>query len=151
TTRSGVAHLPEVVLSVAKQNTVIANDGTPQVARLLIDRQSVFLVATKDGDIQAVFWKFVYIGEKFPCPGDGFFLEVVAKRPVAEHLEHRMMIRVDAHLFQVVVFAAYAKAFLCVRYACTDRPCVAEEVVLELHHAGVGEEQGRVIFEYKRG
>ena len=32
-------------------------------------------------------------------------LEVVAKRPVAEHLEHGVVVRIVSHLLQVVVLA----------------------------------------------
>jgi hypothetical protein len=43
---------------------------------------------------------------------DGFLLEVVAEGPVAEHLEERVVIGVEADVVEVVVLAAGADALL---------------------------------------
>ena len=43
------------------------------------------------------------VDQVFPCHIDSTLLEIVAKRPVAQHLEHRVVVGVVAHLFQVVV------------------------------------------------
>ena len=53
-----------------------------------------------------------HVDEVFPCVVDGAFLEVVAKAPVAEHFKHGVVVGVVPHLFQIVVFAAYAQTFL---------------------------------------
>eukprot|EP00966_Prymnesium_polylepis_P272236 6289816-Prymnesium_polylepis.1 len=45
-------------------------------------------------------------------PVDGLFLEVVAKAPAAEHLEKGVVVRVHAHVLEVVVLAAGADALL---------------------------------------
>ena len=80
-------------------------------------------------------------GQEVPGPVDRLALEVVAEAPVAEHLEERVVARRPADLLEVVVLAGDAQAALVV-----DRPRVrarlgAGEDVLELDHAGVGEEQ----------
>jgi hypothetical protein len=41
-----------------------------------------------------------------------FLLEVIAEAPVAEHLEHRVVVRVDAHFLQVVVLPRNTQALL---------------------------------------
>jgi hypothetical protein len=45
---------------------------------------------------------------------DGLGLVVVAKRPVPEHLEKRVMVAVAADRFEVVVLARNAQAFLAI-------------------------------------
>ena len=51
-----------------------------------------------------------HLGEQLPGPGDGLALEVVAKAPVAHHLEKGVVVVVLAHIIQVVVLAAGADA-----------------------------------------
>ena len=77
-------------------------------------------------------------------------LEVVAEAEVAEHLEERVMPRRVAHVLEVVVLAARAHAALRARGAHVVALCPAEENILELHHAGVGEEQRRVVARHER-
>src|SRR3954465_7376707 len=74
-------------------------------------------------------------------------LEVVAEREVAEHLEESVVPRRVAHLLQIVVLAARANAFLRGRRspASEARLLEAKKDFLELHHAGVSEQQRRVI------
>ena len=40
------------------------------------------------------------------------FLEVIAERPVSEHLEHSVVVGVVSHLFKVVVLTAYTQTLL---------------------------------------
>ena len=49
---------------------------------------------------------------ELPSPFNGFFLEVVAEGPVAEHLEEGVVVGVVADVFEVVVLAAGADALL---------------------------------------
>ena len=83
-------------------------------------------------------------GQEVPGPVDRLALEVVAEAPVAEHLEEGVVARRPADLLEVVVLAGDAQAALVV-----DRPRVrarlgADQDVLELDHARVGEQQRRV-------
>jgi hypothetical protein len=79
---------------------------------------------------------------------DRLFLEVIAKRPVAEHFEHRVVVCIDADFFQIVVFSRNAKAFLGIGDARTFRRSIAKEKFLELRHARIVEHQRRVVFEH---
>ncbi len=56
--------------------------------------------------------QFDYVNQIFPGPGDGFFLEIIAEGKIAEHFEKGMMAGGDADIFQIVMFAAGADAFL---------------------------------------
>src|SRR3546814_11090864 len=80
-----------------------------------------------------------------PRPGNGVLLEVVAERPVAEHLEKGVVARGVADLVEVVVLAAGTQAALDVGRAHVAALLRAKEHVLELDHARVGEQQGRVV------
>ena len=95
----------------------------PQIARFGIGRRScrrrrsTWRKAGPSGNPQT-------LDEKFPGPIDRFLLEIIAETPVAEHLEKGVVIGVEADVFEVVVFAAGADAFLRVggaRRACTGR------------------------------
>ena len=54
----------------------------------------------------------VHLGQQLPGPADRLLLEIVAERPVAQHLEHRVVVGVVADLLQVVVLARHAQALL---------------------------------------
>ena len=79
-----------------------------------------------------------------------FFLEVVAEGEVAHHLEEGVVALGEAHVFEVVVFAAGADAFLGGGGAVVVALFEAQEDVFELVHAGVGEEQRGVAVGYER-
>jgi hypothetical protein len=84
-------------------------------------------------------------GDELPGVRDRVALEVVAEGEVAQHLEEGVMPLGVAHLLQVVVLAAGADALLAGGGARVVPPLLAEERPLELHHAGVGEQEGRVV------
>ena len=90
------------------------------------------------------------LGDEVPGELDGDVLEVVAEREVAEHLEEGVVAGGIADVLQVVVLAAGAHAFLRRRRALVVALLGAGEDVLELHHAGVGEQQRRVVARHQR-
>ena len=148
--RTGVAHFPEVVLLVALQDAVFRQKILPEVVCFLVESCAVFLVAGEDGGVKARLVELHHLGEELPGVGDGLFLEIVAERPVAEHLEHGVVVSVAADLFQVVVLAGDTEALLRVGHTRKFAGRVPEEDVLELVHTGIGEHQCRVIFHHHR-
>src|SRR6185369_2047759 len=91
--------------------------------------------------------------DELPRELDRIALEVIAKREVPEHLEERAVPCRMTNLLEIVVFAAGAHAFLRGR---SSTPALvrlfhAEEDFLELHHAGVREQQRRVVGGNERG
>ncbi len=145
--RPGIPHLPEVVLVTEPEDACVgdAGDLAPQPAR--------FVVGMVHRDIQAVGGDPEPLGARHPLPGvrDGFLLEVVAEGEVAEHLEERVVPRRVAHLLQVVVLAARPDALLAGHRAGVVAAFQPLKHPLELHHAGVGEEQRRVVGGNERG
>ena len=84
-------------------------------------------------------------GDEVPGESDRVLLEVVAEGKVAQHLEEGVVPGGVAHVFEIVVFAAGAHAALAGGGAHVVALVAAQEAVLELHHAGVGEQQRRVV------
>ena len=136
---SGVAHLPEVVLFVEPEDAVLgdAGDALPQLFG--------FVVFAEDGDVEAVFGEAVVLGDQVPGEPDGIGFEVVAEGEVAQHLEEGVVAAGVADVFEVVVLAAGADAFLRGGGAGVVALLEPEEDFLELVHAGVGEQQRRVV------
>src|SRR5882762_3517606 len=85
------------------------------------------------------------VDEEIPGQMNRLALEIVAKGEVAEHLEERVVPGRVTHVLQVIVLAAGAYAALAGGGAQVVTLLPAEEHVLELHHAGVGKEQRRVV------
>jgi hypothetical protein len=88
---------------------------------------------------------------QFPGVGDGFLLEIITEGKIAEHFEKSVMAVGEADIFQVVVFAAGADAFLAGGGAFVIALFEAEEDVLELIHACVSEEQRGIVVRNERG
>jgi len=57
---------------------------------------------------------------------------------------------VSSYVFEVVVLSGYAQAFLGVDCPNVVAHVCSEEDVFELHHPGVGEEEGRVSAGHER-
>ena len=118
-------------------------DGCPVGVRLIVECGGVAFFRSVDGGVEAFRREAPDLGQEFPSPFNGFFLEVVAEGPVAEHLEEGVVVGVVADVFEVVVFASGADALLRVGCAGWAVGCrlAAEKVGHELVHPGVGEEQ----------
>ena len=105
-----------------------------QAGDLFPEIESV-VIGVEDGDRQLFRRQAELLGHQGPGVMDRLFLEVVAEREIAQHLEEGVMARGVADIVEVVVLAAGAHAFL--RGGRTRiRPLLqAGENVLELHHA----------------
>ena len=101
-------------------------DLLPELERLV--------VVDIDRDHQPVGRHAELFGHELPGELDGAFLEVVAEREIAQHLEERVMARGVADIVEIVVLAAGAHAFLRGRGAHIGALLQAGENVLELHH-----------------
>ena len=144
--RAGIGHHPEVVGRILFA-FVVANANHTLGRHPDVFRPDVvgFLVVDVDRHGELVSRQLVDVGQQLPAPLQAVALEVVAKTPVAQHLEKRVVACGVADVFQVIVFAARPQAGLH-----RGRPHIAAFVaaqkhILELHHAGVGEHQRRVI------
>ena len=140
----GVAHLPEVVGTAARL-VADAHDLFLGHAGFVVPEVEGFIVGGVHRDHEARRIDLQSAGDEVPREADGVFLEVVAEREVAEHLEEGVMAGGVAHVLEIVVLAAGAHAALAGGGAHVVALVAAQEAVLELHHAGVGEEQRGVV------
>ena len=142
--RAGVAHGPEVVLQAELVDAVAGHALLgPQLEGLLVPGDAA--LAVEHGDGQALGVQAERLRDELPAVRDGVRLEVVAEGEVAEHLEERVVPGGEAHVVEVVVLAAGAHALLRGGGARVVALLAAGEDVLELDHAGVGEQQRRVV------
>ena len=144
--RSGVGHLPEVVLVAKTVDPRVgkARDLAPECARL-----GVGLVHAHG---QAVGMEPEVLARRQELPGerDRVALEVIAEGEVPQHLEKGVVPPGVPDLLEVVVLAARAHAFLARRRPEVVAPLLSEEDALELHHARVDEQQRRVVGGHQR-
>ena len=141
---SGLTHRPEIVRAGNADDAVVRQAGNLLPQRM---RNVVFGV---DGDEQAVGGKTELLGDERPGQLDGEILEIIAEGEVAQHLEERVMPRGVADVLQVVVLAAGPYALL---RCCRARVITALDAgkdVLELDHAGVGEQQRGIVPRHER-
>ncbi len=137
--RTGVAHLPEVVL-VAE-----SLDAFERHTDLLVPDRLGLVVALVDRDPQAVAVEAPPLGHQLPAPRDRELLEVVAEAEVAHHLEEHEMALGASDVVEVVVLAARADALLRADGTAVRSRLVADEVRLERNHPGDREQHGGVV------
>ena len=135
-------HGPQIVL--------VSDDARVGQARDLLPQLACRIVGGIDRHPQPVLVEAEIPRDEIPRKLDRALLEVVAEGKIAEHLEEGEMARGVADIVEVVVLAAGAHALL--RRCGPDiGPLLqAGEDVLELHHAGIGEHQGRVVARHER-
>ncbi len=140
--RPGHAHGPVVVLHAEPDDAVVGQAGhpLPQLDRLVVVEVDA---GVQLGLVEAEPALGLRLGDQVPAELDGAFLEVVAEREVAAHLEEGAVPGGLAHLLDV----QRAHALLHARGALPRRRLLAEEVGLERHHAGVDEQQVGVVVE----
>lgn len=74
----------------------------------------------------------ILLRDKLPGHFAGVSFEVVPERPIAQHLEERVMVAVRAHDLQVVVFTPYPHALLRIHSPSEGRRSFAQENALKL-------------------
>ena len=141
---TGVAHRPEVRFRTQAREAQRADADVvePDVGGLV--------VVVVDRAPQALRIQAEREDEEVPGEMDRFALEVIAEGEVAEHLEEGVVARGVAHVLQIVVLAPGAHAALAGSGTQVIALLLAEEHVLELHHAGVGEQQRRIVAGHER-
>ena len=150
TTRTCIAHLPEVIMLVTVEDMIFRKVLFPKGSSFIVTFQSFFRAALKYGGVKVLRIYLQNLYQIFPCPVDSLFLKVVAERPVTQHLEHGVVVRVVSHFLQVIMFSANAQTFLRVRDSFIFRRVVAQNNIFKLVHPRIGKHQCRVIFNYHR-
>ena len=104
-----------------------------------------FIIFVEYRDPETILRNSERAGHEIPREMNRFALEVIAEAEIAEHLEKSVMPRRVADILQIVVLAAGAHAALRARGARIVARLLAEKHILELHHAGIGEQQRRIV------
>jgi len=149
-TGSAVAHLPEIILFVAKENLIFRKVFFPQGKRFGINRYAILGVSLKNSSIEAVHRNMEATNQQFPGPINGFFLEIITKRPIPKHFEHGMVVRIVTHLLQVVVLAGYTQALLGISNPGTFYRGIPKENIFELVHPCIGKHEGWIVLHHHR-
>ena len=142
---AGIAHRPEIVRGGDTDDTLVwqARDLLPQSCGLII--------LGIDGDEKTVLGKCEILRQQRPGELDRIVLEIIAEREIAQHFEKGQVAGGVADIVEVIVLAAGANAFLGRGGAGIGPLLLPGEGVLELHHPGIGEEQGGVVARHQRG
>src|SRR5258707_1699999 len=154
---TGVAHGPEVLLDAELVDALFGDIlSKPQVIGFIVTRKgqpSTNFIALEYRYVEPVLWDAKPFGRGDQLPGvrNGFFREVVAEGKIAEHLEKSVAALGEADIFEVVVLASGAHAFLRGGGLVVVALLEAEEDVLELVHPGIGEEQSGIAVGDQRG
>jgi hypothetical protein len=146
---TGFTHLPEIVRAAAglvadARNAVFGHldfvgpDGVSFIIRL-VDRHPQFVLG-----------QLVDFREQIPGKVDRVALEIVAEGKIAQHLEERVVPRGIADVFQIVVLASGAHAPLRRSGALIRTQLLSQKHILELDHARIGKQQGRIVTGYQR-
>ena len=86
-------------------NMVLGYMLGPIFCSFIITRDILLRRTFKDRHIK-VFWiQFQHVDQIFPCHIDGTLLKIVAKTPVAKHLEHCVVISVVTDFLQIVMLS----------------------------------------------
>ena len=145
TARPGIAHGPEIVFlpHARKALGIDLHFIEPDLGR--------FVVVVENGDPEFLGRQLERPGQELPRILNRLALEVVAKTEVAEHFEERVVSCRVTDILEIIVLAARAHAALRSNSAIVAALVVTEKHVLELHHAGIREQQGRVVARHERG
>ena len=150
TTGTCVAHLPEVVVLVAVDDVVGRHVLCPILRCLVVTGNILFRRALEHRHVEVFRVQLQHVHQILPRHVDGPFLEVVAERPVAQHLEHGVVIGVVTYLLQVVVLTADAQTLLRIGTAARFRVAGTQNDIFPLVHTCVGEHQRGVVLDNHR-
>src|SRR5271165_707085 len=123
TARTGVAHHPKIIFPVPKNDMDLRIEtgwlecSDPVAVGFFVKIGRIPRPGLVDRGIETFGREMPALNEQFQGPVNRFFFEVIAKAPVAEHLEEGVMIGVKPNVIEVVMFAAGPDAFLGVRSA----------------------------------
>ena len=112
TARPRITHFPKVIVFVAINDMSFRQELLPIAGSLVVARKAFGRTSFEHGGIQTVGIQFQHFDQVFPCPVDRLLFEIVAERPVSQHFEHGVMIRIVSDLFQVVMLSTHTKTLL---------------------------------------
>ena len=151
---AGVAHLPEIIRGIFGAFVVAdADDFFSRHADFVEPNIVGFVVFGIHSGQQFFFGNVQPFGrsKKFPRKMNGIAFEIIAEAEIAHHFKKGVVAGGVAHVFQIVVLAAGAHAFLRGGGAVVGAFVEAEKHVFKLVHTGVGKQKRGVVVRHQRG
>ena len=140
----GISHRPEIVF-LAKSGKALW-----VYLNLIQPDAGSFIIIFKYGNPKFLRRQAKVFREKFPGKLDRLALEIIAKTEIPQHLEKGMVPGRVADVLQIVVLSPCPYAPLRTGGPGALPMLFTEERLFELHHAGIGEQQGRVVGRHQR-
>ena len=104
-TWSLLAHFPEIIFLVSVYYSAFVDMFFPKIVCILVSFQIFGSISFENRHIQIFFRNFINFGQKLPRPSNRFFFEIIPKRPVPQHLEHRMVIGITPYIVQIIMLS----------------------------------------------
>ena len=98
------------------------------------------LILLINSDINPIGGHADHLRKKFPRPGDGLPLKIIAEREIAQHLKKGAVARGFPHIFNI----RRAHTLLAGRHAFARRRYLAGKKLFHRRHAGVDEQQALI-------
>ena len=150
TARTCIAHLPEVIMLVSVDDMILGNVLSPIFGCLVVAWNILLGRTLEHCYIEILRIQLEHINQILPSHIDSTLLEVVAETPVAQHLEHGVVVGVVTNLLQVVMLSANTQALLCIRSTTWLGVTCAENNIFPLVHTCVRKHQRWVILNNHR-
>ena len=150
TTGTCVAHFPEVIVLIAIDDMIGRHVLSPVFGSLVVAGDVFFRRTLEHCHIEILWIQFQHIDQILPGHIDSTLFEVISETPVAQHLEHGVVVCVVTHFLQVVVLTANAQTLLCIGSTTWLWVACTQDDIFPLVHAGVGEHQRRVVLDNHR-
>ena len=115
---SRLTHHPEIILPVAWDDmdrwieSLGAEQFRPEGMGLLVEGGRISGFRAVDRCVESLGWEFPSLHDQFPRPLDRLTLEVIPERPISQHLEKGVVVRIEPNILEVVMLSAGAYAFL---------------------------------------
>ena len=135
---------------VTINNVVLGHVLGPILGGLVIARDVFLGRALENGHVEVLWIQFQHIHQILPSHIDGALLEVVAKTPVTQHLEHGVVVGVMTYLLQVVVLTRNAKALLGIGTTAWLWVASAQDNIFPLVHTSISKHQCGVVLNHHR-
>ena len=100
-----LTHFPEIIFFISVYYSAFIDMFFPKIVCILVSFQVFGSITFKNCYIQIFFWYFINFSQKFPRPSNCFFFEIIPKRPVPQHLKHRMMVSITPYIIQVIMLS----------------------------------------------
>src|SRR5262245_38655977 len=147
--RTSFAHLPEVVFSAETQDSLGPGAYLLPVALGFFVSRDLF-ISTKNGEPQTFRFEVQFVYQKVPSEKDRLLLEIVAEREIPQHFKECVVPGSAADLIQVIMLASGTYTLLRRCSALIVAGFETEKYVFKLIHAGICEQQRRIVGRQKR-